>query len=147
MKLKLKNFNWYGIKHDVVMEHFEGDFTYVGTFCVKDEYTPRAVYFNSKPNRTKLHKDYMTLQGQGSKATHVSGIDKKDMEEWRYQDGLLCKKCGDLVYSINRHDCHWCKCKKCAIDGGRDYSRVLGHKKDYTLVTIDLIKGETKENV
>jgi len=159
MKLKLENFNWYGIDHSKVNDHFEGDYTYIGTFCVKDEYTPRAIYFNAKPNRRKGHKDYMTLQGNGGYPTHISGISKKEMEQWRYQDGILCYKCDDLIYSVNRHDCRYCKCKSVAIDGGREYSRILfqsgeNELKDeikktlglgYKTVIIDLIKGEIKE--
>lgn len=40
--------------------------------------------------------------------------------------GVRCLNCNDWIYSKHRHDFVWCSCKSCAIDGGRDYTRVLG---------------------
>jgi hypothetical protein len=47
---------------------------------------------------------------------------------------LKCKLCGDVIKSMHRHDMKWCKCGKCAIDGGNDYTRICGEPKDYELV-------------
>lgn len=49
---------------------------------------------------------------------------------------IKCKICNDVVWSRDRHDCHSCKCGKVAIDGGRDYTRILGDKDDYEIKTI-----------
>ena len=39
---------------------------------------------------------------------------------------IRCDKCGDILYSRARHDCRWCSCDLCAIDGGFDYTRIIG---------------------
>lgn len=37
---------------------------------------------------------------------------------------VRCKKCGDIIQSIHRHDSVWCKCKSINVDGGGDYLRL-----------------------
>jgi hypothetical protein len=145
-KINLDNFNYYGFDHDKVISKFEGDLTYIGTFCIKNEDRPRAIYFNSNPDRSKLHKDYMTLQSNGT-GTYVSGIDKEDLEQYRYQYGLKCSICKDVIYSITRHSFRNCECKNCFVDGGRSYLR-YGYesgKDSIQSVKIDLITGEYTE--
>jgi len=46
-------------------------------------------------------------------------------------NALVCKKCGDYIRSMNRHDFKWCKCKSVAVDGGSCYQRALGNEEDY----------------
>lgn len=136
-KLELKKFNWSGYKHSAVKKQFGKQLVYIGTFCIKGEYTPRAFYWNPTPDRSKNHKDYMTLQ-TNTGGTFVSGIDAADLEQFRYQDGLMCPDCFDVIYSVMRHDYRECNCKKIAIDGGRDYNRCVGVGEP---VRIDLIRG------
>jgi len=35
-----------------------------------------------------------------------------------------CEKCGDIIYSRDTHDFHYCTCGDIAIDGGFDYVKV-----------------------
>ena len=44
---------------------------------------------------------------------------------------IKCKKCGDIIESINVHDFKWCSCGTVAIDGGREYLRRIGNKEDF----------------
>lgn len=44
---------------------------------------------------------------------------------------IKCKKCGDIIESVNVHDFKWCSCGAVAVDGGREYLRRLGNKKDF----------------
>jgi threonine dehydrogenase-like Zn-dependent dehydrogenase len=45
--------------------------------------------------------------------------------------GIVCKKCGDCLYSLYRHDYKLCKCGAVGIDGGQeDYVRVIGSPED-----------------
>lgn len=37
--------------------------------------------------------------------------------------GIECPKCNDRIWSQHRHDCRYCKCGYCYIDGGREYLR------------------------
>jgi len=46
------------------------------------------------------------------------------------QNELECKKCGDIIYSSNRHDFKYCKCGSVAVDGGMDYLRRAGNLAD-----------------
>lgn len=50
--------------------------------------------------------------------------------------GVICNKCGCGIYSRSRHDFHWCSCNSVAVDGGRDYLKVLG--SDYLITKFDL---------
>ena len=42
-----------------------------------------------------------------------------------------CKKCGEIIESMSRHDFKFCKCGAVAVDGGKDYLRRIGSKDDY----------------
>ena len=35
-------------------------------------------------------------------------------------NAIICLKCGDTVYSRANHDCRWCSCRSCYIDGGQE---------------------------
>lgn len=135
MKINKQDHNYYGFKTDKVCELFEGDLTYVNTFCVKGTNIPTAVFLNANPNRTKGHKDFMLLRMKG-KDGMVSGIDKKEMEKYRYQTGMYCPSCREVIYSVNRHDYRKCSCGRCMVDGGRDYFRT---NMAGTMVKIDLL--------
>jgi len=39
---------------------------------------------------------------------------------------IKCPKCKDIIWSRATHDFHYCTCGNVAIDGGRDYTRVIG---------------------
>lgn len=44
---------------------------------------------------------------------------------------IKCKKCGDILTSEYTHDFKWCKCKSCAVDGGKSYLRRVGNIEDW----------------
>ena len=44
---------------------------------------------------------------------------------------IKCKRCGDIIESINRHDFVNCKCGAVAVDGGKDYLRRCGNPDDW----------------
>lgn len=37
-----------------------------------------------------------------------------------------CKKCGDVVQSMDRWNFKWCKGKHFALDGGDSYTKIVG---------------------
>jgi Zn finger protein HypA/HybF involved in hydrogenase expression len=39
---------------------------------------------------------------------------------------IKCKKCGDVIESVHRHDFKYCECGSVAVDGGKDYLRRIG---------------------
>ena len=44
---------------------------------------------------------------------------------------IKCKKCGDIIESIDVHDFKWWSCGTVAVDGGREYLRRVGNKEDF----------------
>jgi len=149
MKINKADHNYYGIDTDKACKHFEGDLTYLNTFCIKGHYNPVAVFRNAKPNRKKQHKDFMLLWMvrdnplviKGEQVV-VSGIDADEMEDHRYQKGMHCPDCEDVIYSVNRHDYRRCSCGKCMVDGGKDYFRT---NMAGQIVVIDLLTGTIME--
>ena len=142
MRLNKENFNWYGLNHANTSKVLKNDLEYVGSFCVKGEYQPVAVYYCANPNPLKGHKNYVLLCKDAVLLTYiVRGMDKEEMEQWNYQDGLHCKTCDDVIYSINRHDMRYCECRAVFIDGGREYTRYGGDMNNANLVQVDLLNG------
>lgn len=142
MKINKKDHNYYGFNTDRVCEVLEGDLTYINTFCVKGAYLPVAVFRNANPDRSKGHKDYVLLweNKYGPVSNHwIGGMGADEIEEYRYQNGMYCPDCKEVIYSINRHDYRRCKCDRCMVDGGKDYfrSNMAG-----TVVRIDLLTDD-----
>ena len=52
------------------------------------------------------------------------GTDDKGNPMRRYKFGIRCPKCGEKMFSWNRHDFNVCSCGQCFIDGGFDYNHV-----------------------
>ena len=46
------------------------------------------------------------------------------------RNAAKCKKCGDVIESVSRHDFKWCKCESIAVDGGKTYIRRVGNPED-----------------
>lgn len=42
---------------------------------------------------------------------------------------IKCLKCNDIIESLSIHDYKKCKCGACAIDEGKEYTRVCGDFK------------------
>ena len=57
---------------------------------------------------------------------------------------IKCKKCGDIIESMNRHDFKWCSCGECAVDGGHDYLRrcFKGNVPEDSFEELSKTKGE-----
>ena len=145
MELKHENFNWYGFKLDKAAERLGKNVKYLGTFCVRGQYKPSAVFYSPTPDLEKGHKPYpyfVIVDG----TMYVAGMTAEEMEKERYQDGVYCKKCDDLIYSVMRHDFRECKCGDLFIDGGKEYTR-FGYNNDseYQFVKIDFLTGNLKE--
>ena len=138
MKICKEDHNWYGFDTEYAEKFFEGDLTYLNTFCVKGVYKPVAVFKNATPDKSKNHKDYMLLWTENEK-TIISGMNTNEMEKYRYQKGMYCSNCKDVIYSVMRHDYRHCSCGKCMVDGGKDYFKTNMAGKS---VKIDLLTDE-----
>lgn len=44
---------------------------------------------------------------------------------------IRCKKCGEVIESIDRHDFKFCQCGAVAVDGGTDYLKRSGNREDW----------------
>lgn len=49
-----------------------------------------------------------------------------DDESFILQNEIKCLHCGDQIFSAHRHDFKFCKCLKCAVDGGQAYLKRSG---------------------
>ena len=47
------------------------------------------------------------------------------------RNAAKCNKCGDAIQSVSRHDFVECKCKAIYVDGGNEYLRSGGDRKDF----------------
>ena len=47
---------------------------------------------------------------------------------------IKCLKCGDIIESVHRHDFKWCSCQSVAVDGGKDYTRIVGDLSSYIII-------------
>lgn len=56
--------------------------------------------------------------------------------------GIVCQKCKEFIYSRSRHDFRYCKCGAVAIDGGRDYLRIIGERSDWETELREVVEGE-----
>jgi hypothetical protein len=56
---------------------------------------------------------------------------------------LQCKLCGDIIESKYTHDFVTCKCKKCFVDGGKEYVRYGAENIDDVIL---LTEYEDDEN-
>lgn len=131
--------NWYGFDHKKVREKFEGNVIYLNDLCVNDEYDPVAVYKSLNPNRKK-HREYLLLQRGPTGRLLIRGMDQEEMDKWRFQDGVKCNLCQDVIYSVNRYDFRSCKCGSVSIDGGKCYTKLSWEKNNnFTCVTVDLL--------
>lgn len=139
MKINKEDHNFYQFKIDEVYKKFEGDLTYVNTFCVKEAYLPVAVFHNESPNRKKNHKDFLLLWIDDAHNLMIAGMDFDEISKYRYQVGMYCPECKEVIYSVNRHDYRTCKCGKCMVDGGKDYfkTNMAGQ-----VVNVDLLTDE-----
>ena len=61
-------------------------------------------------------------------------------------NAIVCKGCGDTVYSRARHDMHFCTCGLVAIDGGREYVKLCGEPENYKLIKLE-VKATNKQLV
>ncbi len=147
MKYIVEKVNWYGYNHETVDAIFEGELSFVNTFCVYEEYHPVSVYKAKKPNTEKGHKKYMLLQSDSSRGCGIiRGMTAIEMGKWRYQQATVCLLCNKVIFSVNRHDYRKCGCpNETVVDGGREYLRYGG--KDMTkikLVTLDFLTNSVK---
>lgn len=46
------------------------------------------------------------------------------------QNMAKCKKCGDEIFSKNKHDFVSCKCGSISVDGGMEYIRRVGNPEN-----------------
>lgn len=138
----VKEIVWYGFDHARVKQKYEGEPEFIREFSIGGP--TWAVYRVAKPNRKKNHKDFMMLRRIPFGGGEVSGLDKLQMNKYRYQTALLCKECNQIVYSVNRHDCHTCECpNQTEVDGGKAYLHYSSNNnKKVEIVTLDLLTGK-----
>lgn len=62
-------------------------------------------------------------------------------------NAIICKNCGDTIYSRSIHDFHWCSCNSVAIDGGFDYTKIVFKSADcYESTKLNILENETEKS-
>lgn len=123
--MKFRDLNYHNVNHAEADRRFTGGLTYVGTFNVKHEYSPSAVYSVAKPDQSKGHKSFLLLTvvydpfEQRSKM-YVRGMEKDEIHPFAKRAGIYCFKCDDVIFSCMRHHSTRCKCGNVGTDGGDD---------------------------
>jgi len=146
--MKLYSPDYHGFKHDNVLKKFNGT-RFIGEFCIKAidgswANSPVAMYYSTTPDTSKEHKPYFYLFKDYHGGIMIGGMTDEEFEEVRYQSGLHCITCDNLIYSKYRHDNTSCSCGGCSIDGGRDYVKCSG--ENFTIINIDLLTGNPVKN-
>ena len=44
---------------------------------------------------------------------------------------IKCLRCGEIIESKETNDFVECSCGSVAVDGGKDYQKIIGNPKDY----------------
>jgi len=140
--LKIDNINadtFYNFDTEEVRKHFKKDLHYCNTFTV-NSYLPYAVYTLPEPDSEG--KKYLLLTQKNNPADIKKALgfwlDEEKMKPWVMQEGIRCKKCGDVIHSRYVHDFRACKCEAVYVDGGRDYTKING--SEWEGVYINLIE-------
>lgn len=141
--MKLVHRNWYGFIHEKVAEMLKSDVRYMCDMTLDGERFPVAVYYNENPDRSKNHKNFVLLcvvrDGLGDSNVCIRGKDLGEFsDKERYQTGVHCEDCGEVIYSCQVHHYNECHCKENFVDGGKDYVRSSASQ----LVRIDLLTGK-----
>jgi hypothetical protein len=128
--MKLKEVNYYGFNHQAVDQKFGGELEFICEMPVPLHTKsgpipiPCAVYKAHNPDRTKGHKDYLLIFSQGE-TYMVTGKTEEDMSKLWNVPGILCKSCGEVLISIDRHHFNKCGCQnETFVDGGMYYQRI-----------------------
>lgn len=58
------------------------------------------------------------------------------------KNAIQCKRCGDIIESMNVHDFVTCSCGACSVDGGHDYLRRCGNFED--MIDLSVIESDDK---
>lgn len=92
---------------------------------IGDEHTEN--YVDSRLIR-KLTKKERENSKNHAKKQEISPQEQKVINTFELGtkiNAIICKNCNSIIYSRAGHDFRRCPCKKCAIDGGFEYIRVL----------------------
>lgn len=66
-----------------------------------------------------MKTDYQTFTTKDMPEVKRRKLDVGDI----WANSAECKKCGDVIRSMNRHDFKYCKCHSIFVDGGSWYLR------------------------
>lgn len=57
---------------------------------------------------------------------------------------IKCKRCKQFIWSRSHHDFRTCKCGNCSVDGGREYVRIVGKRKNFELHYLEIPQNFNK---
>ena len=60
---------------------------------------------------------------------------------------IKCRRCGDEIFSRCQYDMQQCSCKSCGIDGGFEYTRIIGEEENYDIRETSILEKFTADEV
>lgn len=130
---------YLNLKLNKVLKHYKAE-KFIGEFqirasngCWSDQ--PVSVFYVKKPDTSLGHQHYIYLFQDHLGMLNIGSLTPEKVLDVQFQKGITCI-CGQVSYSKYRHDYVECPCGKSAVDGGRDYLKIVG---EAIPVTIDLI--------
>jgi hypothetical protein len=127
---------WSSLNIKKIEKHYNA--SYVGDFCLdrhfgqtgKSPYWtdyPYAVFYTETPAKPEYSNYFgMCLRWLPHETSSVVIITNAISAATGYWDGMVADN-GEIVYSRYRHEFHSSKDGSVAVDGGRDYIKVMGH--------------------
>lgn len=138
---------YFNIEHEQISQMIPGGADYVSTFCLEGETEPVAIY---RPRDPELARQKGFDELIGFSVNEVSGYEygifrsftTKDLHRDRFQEGVFCLTCGDVIYSITPKDSPTCGCGNCFVEGGKNNLSYggPGFPRHAEIVFLDLLK-------
>lgn len=144
MKLN-KGMPYWGFDHEKVLERFNGT-KFINEMTIIDKIgnwsnVPVALYYSNNTDKNP----YFYLFMESGKLM-IGGLSEQQLEEVRFQSGIHCLSCEDVIYSKHVRDFTHCSCGKVSIDGGREYCSVgFEDNVQYEMVEIDLLTDTIRQ--
>lgn len=140
--MKVKKVDFYCLDIDELKAKF-GDLVFVNTFCVlgESEY-PSAVYRLKNPDISRGYKEFLIISTHFEDVEYekVTWMTRKEINKEKFQVGVYCPKCKEVIHSTYQYDNGVCSCKYVSIDGGKEYART-NHPE--CLIGLNFVSGKT----
>lgn len=90
------------------------------------EIPARVTFLEREIDTLKNRLKHLESIGMIPKVPEASKVPEPPVKHRRIKcNRIRCKRCDDIIESRDIYDQKFCKCRSVAIDGGKDYQRIL----------------------